>query len=148
MANSLSELTKYGKRYGSNDYKQAGYFGEIPLGSGDVATEYSIGQDINGKNVEMPSIVSTLTYDELQAVKNSASSGAAIPQSVYEKALEHAKQRISSGRSPFWGMPEVQYELPQREDYRIIPHDFTPVNSLIVRGANGNALSAIRNGGM
>ena len=124
MANSLSELTKYGKRYGSNDYKQAGYFGEIPLGSGDVATEYSIGQDINGKNVEMPSIVPTLTYDELEAIKKSASSNYAIPQSVYEKALEHAKQRIASGRSPFWGIPEIQYELPQRNSLLNLINDY------------------------
>jgi hypothetical protein len=111
--NSLARLAQYGNRYGTNTPKQAGYFGELPLQHGGVATEYSVGQTINGKNVEMPSLVPTLSYEEMNAVLNSADNGAKLPDSVYQKALEHARQRGMLGMSPFWAIPEKQYERPK-----------------------------------
>jgi len=114
MPNTLADLMKYGKRYGSNQFKQAGYFGEIPLQDGNVATEYSVGQDINGKSVEMPSIVPTLSAEEIDMVKRSAMDGSRLPDSVYQKAMAHAKQRISNGQSPFWGIPEKTQPMPAR----------------------------------
>lgn len=112
--------TAYGMRYGSNKYKQQGYFGEIPIGGGDVATEYSVSQNINGKDVEMPTIVPSLTYDELEAVKNSAKYGTDIPDEIYRKAALHAQMRMSQNKSPFWAIPEKQYPQPQR-----------PVNAIV-----------------
>jgi len=106
-------LTQYGNRYGTNTPKSSGYFGEIPLQNGSVATEYSVGQDIDGKNVEMPSIVPTLTKEELGHVMRSAETGSPLPNSVYEKSLAHAKDRISKGQSPFWQIPESYTPMPK-----------------------------------
>lgn len=121
--NSLARLAQYGNRYGTNTPKSFGYFGELPLSNGGVATEYSIGQNINGKDVEMPSLVPTLNYEEFNAVLNSANSGENLPDSVYSKALEHAKQRQMLGMSPFWAIPEKQYERPAPSIVQSIVND-------------------------
>jgi hypothetical protein len=117
----MPDYNGYGKRYGSNDYKQAGFFGEIPIANGQTATEYSVGQNIGGKNVEMPSLVPTLNATEFDAVKHAIATGAALPESVYQKAAEHAQGRINSGMSPFWSIPEKQYPMPVDNVNPLVP---------------------------
>ena len=106
---------KYGFRYNSTDKKQAGFYGEIPVGNGSVATEFSVGQDINGKGVEMPSIVPGLTFDELEEIKQATVTNKQMSPSIYEKALLHAKERLSQGKSTFWEPGEDTYTLPTKE---------------------------------
>src|SRR5207344_582023 len=57
----------YGFRYNSHDPKGLGYLGTLkrPDGSG-VMGEYSVGVTINGQEIEIPSMVPTLTRDEVQ----------------------------------------------------------------------------------
>jgi hypothetical protein len=106
-------MLRYGNRYGTKDPKASGYFGELqtPIAN-NVATEYSVGQNINGKGLEMPSIVPTLTRDELEQTLIAAGSGNQPSQSVYDKSLQYAKDRIAQGRSPFWSLPEKQFAVP------------------------------------
>ena len=87
----------YGKRYKSNDYKGLGYFGPLQTPSGDTLSELSLDSVINGKQVQYPSVVPTLSADELKSILNKQQ----ITDSIAAKALAHAKQRIAQGRSPF-----------------------------------------------
>lgn len=109
----LSSPYYYGMRYGNNGPKSMGYFGELPIpGESNIATEYSIGVNIGGKNLEIPSIVPTLSGEELNSVLQAAGGNGKIPESVIQKAISHAKERISKGLSPFWEMPEKQFPVP------------------------------------
>ena len=87
----------YGKRYKSNDYKGLGYFGPLQTPSGDTLSELSLDSVINGKQVQYPSVVPTLSADELKSILNKQR----ITDSIAAKALAHAKQRIAQGKSPF-----------------------------------------------
>lgn len=77
--------------------KGLGYFGKIPTASGAPMTELSTAFNIDGKIVQAPLVVPTLTPEEIQVLQ----SGSEIPESIYEKAYEHAIQRIQEGKDPF-----------------------------------------------
>lgn len=71
---------------------------------GGTMTEVSIGVDINGEEMDIPTMVPTLTQDEVNTLANMQLEGnaAAIPQSIKQKAIDHAQQRIAAGKSPFY----------------------------------------------
>lgn len=91
----------YGKRADGTP-KGSGFFGELPGPDGSVSTEVSIGIEIDGKEVEIPTLVPTLSQEEINAVLK----GGQIPDSVIQKAIAHAKMRMSQGKSPFAGEDE------------------------------------------
>lgn len=92
------ESTKpnYGKREDGTN-KGKGWLGEIPIGNGSVMTEKSIGVEINGKEVLIPSLVPTLTKDEIESLKKDGMPS----KEIIRKARDHAKNRIDKGLSPF-----------------------------------------------
>ena len=59
-------------------------------------TEKSITITFDGKEHLIPSIVPTLTKQELEQLKINK-----MPKSVVDKAVAHARMRISAGKSPF-----------------------------------------------
>lgn len=82
--------------------KGPGFFGEIALPDGRVSTEFSIGVRIKGKETEIPTLVPTLTQQELDLMINDIiPNGKETPDSIVQKAVDHANQRISEGKSPF-----------------------------------------------
>ena len=60
-------------------------------------TEYSISLPINGKEMEIPSLVPTLTQQEIQMILNTGQ----ITQGMMQKARDHAIMRMQQGLSPF-----------------------------------------------
>lgn len=92
---------KYGPRQDGTS-KGSGYFGELKLKNGDVTTEYSIGVEIDGKEREIPSLVPTLTKEELKLmVDDIIPNHKKVPETIVKKAADHAKNRIAQGLSPF-----------------------------------------------
>tara|TARA_R110000744_G_scaffold338027_4_gene443229 strand:- start:3069 stop:3422 length:354 start_codon:yes stop_codon:yes gene_type:complete len=82
--------------------KGMGYFGELSLTGGGVATEYSEGVNLGGKELEIPMLVPTLDKQELyEMINDIIPNNKPAPNSVFEKALQHAESRISKGLSPF-----------------------------------------------
>ena len=84
---------------------QQGFLGQIPNNvTGEVMTEASMGVTINGNEVLIPTLVPTLTQDEVAQLANMQLEGNAknIPASIKKKAVDHAVQRISSGKDPFY----------------------------------------------
>ena len=71
---------------------------------GGTMTEVSIGTEINGKEMEIPTMVPTLTKDEVKTLSSMKLEGNArsIPESIIMKAKEHARMRLEQGKSPFY----------------------------------------------
>jgi hypothetical protein len=101
----------YGER-ADKTQKGRGYFGEIKRPDGSVMTEVSIGVGINGKEVEIPLIVPTLSKKEIEYLKNADIESKKffdeMPKGLLEKAYDHAVMRIKQGQSPFASDEEMQ----------------------------------------
>jgi hypothetical protein len=71
---------------------------------GGTMTEVSVGMEINGQEMEVPTMVPTLTKKEIETLANMQLEGNAknIPESIIMKAKQHALQRIEQGLSPFY----------------------------------------------
>lgn len=98
-----------GKDYGfgqRNDgtFKGPGFLGELKRPDGDVSTELSIGVQIKGKEVEIPALVPTLSKEQIDHLLD----GGEPTDSIVKKAIEHAKTRIDSGKSPFFGAADEE----------------------------------------
>ncbi len=98
-----------GKDYGlrpDGTPKGPGFLGELKRPDGKVSTELSIGVTFeDGKEIEIPMLVPTLTQNEINDLL-SVPEGTDIfkhptGESIAKKAIEHAKMRISQGKSPF-----------------------------------------------
>lgn len=87
----------YGKRPDGTE-KGSGYFGEITMDNGeDVMTELTIGVGFNGKQMDIPAIVPTLSTKEIDHLK----AGGAVTGTIVGKAVGHARKRIAQGKSPY-----------------------------------------------
>lgn len=71
---------------------------------GGTMTEVSVGMEINGQEMEVPTMIPTLTKKEIETLANMKLEGNAknIPDSIIMKAKQHALQRIEQGLSPFY----------------------------------------------
>lgn len=103
----------YGLRHGSNQPKAAGFFGELPIpGANSKATEYSIDVDMGGRNVQIPTLVPSLTSSQLSGLMQDIGSEKPPTNDVVQKAVDHARYRMALGQSPFWRMPEKHAPVP------------------------------------
>lgn len=98
----------YGIRHSGEGVKGKGYFGILPHSSGSYATELSSESDINGKNVEYPLIVPTLSKEEINHLLNDKEP----TDEIYRKAEEYARQRLQQGLNPFASPTELRYPIP------------------------------------
>ena len=93
-----AQPTNYGTR-ADGTKKGSGFLGEIKLPNGQIATEVSIGVNINGKEVEIPTLVPALTAEQRDFI---AKGGNPLTrQDIVRTAIEHASKRIAAGLSPF-----------------------------------------------
>jgi len=82
--------------------KGNGFLGPMMRPDGKVSTEISIGVNIDGQEVEIPTMVPGLTPDELDFLLTTPPGGdERMPGSIVQKAVEHARRRIALGQSPF-----------------------------------------------
>jgi hypothetical protein len=80
-----------------------GFLGPITNATGQTMTELSIGVEIDGKETLIPSIVPTLTSEEIQILRTmKGGEGNKLPQSIIEKAVQHARERMQAGKNPFY----------------------------------------------
>jgi len=103
-----ADKSRWAKRADGSE-KGMGFLGLLKRPDGSVSSEISIGVTIDGKEVEIPTMVPTLTQQELDyLLNNPAKQGHPIPESIIKKAYEHARQRMSQGLSPFAQPGETQ----------------------------------------
>lgn len=74
-----------------------GFLGPLKYKDGSTATELSIGVNLGGKEVQIPSLVPTLTKQEIQHLMG----GGQMTDSIVQKAVEHAQLRMKMGLGPF-----------------------------------------------
>jgi|SaaInl59LU_5_DNA_1037362.scaffolds.fasta_scaffold00344_10 hypothetical protein len=93
--------------------KSTGFFGAFKTldGTNRDMTEFSVGVDLGSGEVEIPSVVPTLTRVELDYLR----SGNDPSNTIVKKAILHARERIAQGKSPFWGKGEEVYKIPAPE---------------------------------
>ncbi len=82
--------------------KGKGFLGLLKRPDGGVSSEISIGIELDGKEVLMPTLVPTLTKKEIKTLLNLPEGGVKdIPEEIIEKAVQHAGDRMRAGKSPF-----------------------------------------------
>jgi len=77
-----------------------GFLGPIKSPKGTM-TEFSVGIELDGKETLIPTLVPGLTKDEIEVLKQ-AETADDIPDSIMKKAVNHARDRIKAGKSPFY----------------------------------------------
>lgn len=106
--------------------KGRGWLGEIRLPNGGVATEYSIGVNIGGKEMDIPTLVPTLTPEEVNLMANDIiPNGKRVPDTIVAKAAAHAKDMWNQGRS-VWAddqssRDDIVYNKIERAIAEVIP---------------------------
>lgn len=114
LARALSSqgLAPYGTRFaeelGTPTAKGKGYFGAIPDSEGRAMTELSSAYEQDGKLVQYPLVVPTLTKQELDLLKLNNPN-----DTIYQKAEDWAKSRLGQGQSPFATPQDVRFPVPQ-----------------------------------
>ncbi len=82
--------------------KGQGFLGLLKNAAGGVSSELSIGVDFGKGEVTIPTIVPTLNQQELDyLLANPKVKPQDLPPSIYKKAVDHARMRMSQGLSPF-----------------------------------------------
>jgi hypothetical protein len=99
IADMLRETNNNKRPDGTN--KGTGWLGKQKNMRGEAVTEYSIGVEIDGKEVLIPTLVPDLTPSEVQALLDSSATGKELPATVIKKAVDHAIKRMAEGKSPF-----------------------------------------------
>jgi len=121
--------------------KGAGYFGALVRPDKRVSSEISIGVDFGQGEMEIPTLVPTLTPQEVQTLL-SLPEGRPIPRPIVDKAVAFARQRLAAQLSPFAGAGEARTTLyPELPRGAMPPPDLGPVMGLgeFVRGYLGPA---------
>lgn len=77
--------------------KGSGWLGPLPTSTGETATEISMGVNFDGQERLIPLLVPTLDESEIGHLLG----GNEPTQSIFDKAIEHARERIGAGQSPF-----------------------------------------------
>ena len=77
--------------------KGTGFLGILERPDGRVSTELSIGVQMDGKEIEIPSLVPTLSQEEVDSLL----AGGEITEDIARKAIDFARKRMRAGKSPF-----------------------------------------------
>jgi hypothetical protein len=93
--------------------KGPGFLGTWGRPNGGISTELSVGVTLDGKEMEIPTMVPTLSRDEIDYLL----SGAKPTREIIDKAVEHAKKRMKEGKSPFKEWDEVQGPGPEKQSW-------------------------------
>lgn len=96
-------MPDYGNRPDGSK-KGKGWLGPIDLGDGNVATEYTSQSQsvlVDGKQIDFPTLVPTLTKEEIEEMRKLMAAGKDPSKSVMQKAVDHALKQLSEGKSVF-----------------------------------------------
>ena len=111
--------------------KGTGYFGVMKRPDGDVSTEISMGVEVDGKEIEIPTMVPTLNKQELDYLLNNPVNkpdlfDTNIGKSIMDKAYKHAMERMDKGLSPFYQEGEPRQQLPSTPVKKTVPPEPRP----------------------
>jgi hypothetical protein len=109
--------------------KGSGFLGVLKRPDGGVSTEISVGVTIDGKQVDVPTLVPTLTKAEVKTLLT-LKDDQKVPDSIVKKAAEFARTRIKDGK-PVFAQPGEEGDI---------------VSAKPAAGANGTPASAAATG--
>jgi len=83
--------------------KGTGFLGVLKRPDGSVSTEISVGVPINGREMDVPTLVPGLTKQEVNWLLTTPVDRIArnLPETIRNKVVAHAQGRIAAGLSPF-----------------------------------------------
>jgi hypothetical protein len=116
ISGKQEQQSKWGNRPDGSP-KGDGFLGVLKRPDGNVSTEISIGVQIGGKETEIPTLVPSLSQKEIDHMLSGGDLKGEIGQSIVRKAVEHAKQRIAQGKSPFAQKGEYGLSRDQAIEY-------------------------------
>lgn len=95
-----NDLRRDGTRKGN------GWLGALPItypnGGTGVASEYTVSTKIGDREFDIPTLVPTLTPEEKDLLLTDIiPNRRTVPNNIFNKAVEHAQQRIQKGLSPY-----------------------------------------------
>lgn len=96
VTKAISKAERFGRRADGTE-KGEGWLGVLKRPDGDISTEISIGVNLDGKEVEIPTLVPGLSQSEIDHLL----SGKEPTKTIVDKAVDHARKRMSIGKSPF-----------------------------------------------
>tara|TARA_R110000850_G_scaffold26368_2_gene75664 strand:+ start:1885 stop:2505 length:621 start_codon:yes stop_codon:yes gene_type:complete len=131
-------------RYGSRPdgtRKSTGFLGSLQLPDGGVATEFSTQSDavkVDGKRIDFPSLVPTLTEKERkQMVEDVIPNKKPIPESIMQKSIQYAKGRMAEGKGVFYDPDrDVPHQDIERSERDVPPRDFHETRSMGIEKAS------------
>ncbi len=129
-----------------NSEKGNGFLGLLKRPDGRVSSEISIGVEIGGKEMEIPSIVPTLTPQELQILLSQEWENKPLPPSIIQKAIVHAQQRLHAHQPVFAQPGEELFHLhPHFERAEVPTSGFTDAT---IRPMASHAMTTNRYGSL
>ena len=81
--------------------KGSGWLGPHKTESGSDVSEYSIGMDIDGKEMDIPTMVPGLNDDEIKQLLTAAEYESFPNTAIVSKAVAHARKMLAEGKSVF-----------------------------------------------
>lgn len=81
----------------SGQRKGNGFLGALTRPDGNVSSELSVGVNFDGKEMEIPSMVPTLTQQEIKHLLG----GGEMTDAIVQKAVDHARMRMQHGLPVF-----------------------------------------------
>jgi hypothetical protein len=87
--------------------KGQGFLGVLQRPDGKVSSEISVGVNLDGKETEIPTLVPTLSKEEVDYLMTHEPDPSTMPRSILDKAVAYAKDRLAAGKSPFAGPGEI-----------------------------------------
>ena len=91
--------------------KGEGYLGVLKLPDGSIATEYTMQSNavkVDGKRIDFPTLVPTLSPDEVKTMVNDIiPNKKPIPDIIAQKAVDHARMRLGGKQSVFADKPSI-----------------------------------------
>lgn len=89
--------------------KGRGFLGPLLRPDGGVSTELSMGtSDVDGVERDIPTLVPTLSGDEVRYLLENEPEAGAVPDSIAAKAIDHARMRQRTGRAVFAPEPSMR----------------------------------------
>ena len=81
--------------------KGSGWLGPHKTESGSDVSEYSIGMDIDGKEMDIPTMVPGLNDVEIKQLLTAAEYESFPNTAIVSKAVAHARKMLAEGKSVF-----------------------------------------------
>ena len=95
-------------------FKGRGFYGPLLSTHGNNMTEYSVGVNIDGQEIDIPTLIPGLSFEELNYLKSEPNFDNSLGKQIIQKAVDFANQRKSNNQPYFATFEEEgKTQIPQ-----------------------------------